>query len=102
VAAAEGIVEVARAKDDFRGANGALGAAAKLLDLFGRLSGELQSANSPLHLTLNRVTNTTIYNYGDDTELAVLVQEATLGFDPSEIERLKKLAGPQDSAVTQP
>jgi hypothetical protein len=91
---AEKILAAASAKNDFRGANGALGAAAKLLDLCARLSGELQSANAGgLHLTLmNRVTNTTIVNYDTDIDFAVMIGEATRGFDVNELLRLKALA----------
>jgi hypothetical protein len=93
VTSAEEILEAAKTKNDFRGANGALGAAAKLLDLLGRLSGELQSANAGgLHLTMNnRVTNTIVTTYDNDVEFAQLVSEATRGFNPIEIERLKAL-----------
>jgi hypothetical protein len=91
VGEAEQILAKAKAKDDFRGANGALGAAAKLLDLLGRASGELQSANAGgIHLTQIRVTNT-VNNYGDDREIAELVAEATRNFDPTEIARLQAL-----------
>jgi hypothetical protein len=44
---AENVLRSARARSDFRGANGALGASAKLLDLCGRLSGELTSSHTP-------------------------------------------------------
>jgi hypothetical protein len=94
VGEAEAILEAAKAKKDFRGANGALGAACKLLDLLGRASGQLQAANAGgIHLTLNqRVTNTVINNYDMDVEFAMLVSEATRNFDPVEIGRLKALA----------
>lgn len=93
IAQAECVLIDSRVKDDLRAANGALGAAAKLLTLVGQLTGELQGANSGgLHLTMNRVTNTTVYNYGDDTELALLIQEATHNFDAGEIARLQRLA----------
>lgn len=106
VGAAEEVLAKAKAKEDFRGANGALGAAAKLLDLLGRVSGELQSANAGgIHLT--KITNVNVTNnYGDDRELAELVSEATAGFNPSVIERFKQLAGCSDdshkSALTIP
>jgi hypothetical protein len=88
---AEQILAKAKAKDDFRGANGALGAAAKLLDLLGRASGELQSANvGGIHLTQIKVTNINTSN--DDRELAELIREATADFNPAVIERFKQLA----------
>lgn len=107
VAAAEEILEAARVKNDFRGANGALGAAAKLLDLLGRVSGELQAAHAGgIHLTLNqRVTNTTIHNYDTDVDFAALIGEATKGFSVDELMRLKSLVAnqsPPDSALSQP
>jgi hypothetical protein len=92
VTSAEEILEAAKTKNDFRGANGALGAAAKLLDLLGRLSGELQSANAGgLHLTMNRVTNNTIVAVDNDADFAAMIGEATKGFSVDELMRLKAL-----------
>jgi len=92
VGEAEQILAAAKAKDDFRGANGALGAAAKLLDLLGRASGELQGANAGgIHLT--KITNVNVTNYGDDRELAELLREATCDWNPAVVERFKQLAG---------
>lgn len=94
VAAAEEILVAAKAKNDFRGANGALGAAAKLLDLLGRVSGELQSANAcGIHLT--KITNVNVTSYGDDQEIAELVREATDNWNPGVIEHLKALTADQ-------
>ena len=94
---AEKILTAASAKNDFRGANGALGASAKLIDLLARLSGELQSANSPgLHFT--KISNT-INIYNDDRELAELVAEATGDFNPVEIARLKNIVEKQRSCA---
>jgi hypothetical protein len=93
---AEKILAAASAKKDFRSANGALGAAAKLLDLCGRLSGELQGPNTPgLHLTLNS-TRINVTHYNDDAELASLIAEATDNFNPAEIARLKRIAEGQN------
>jgi hypothetical protein len=101
VGEAEEILASAKSKSDFRGANGALGAACKLLDLCGRLSGQLQSANTPgLHLTMNRITNNTIINYDNDVDFARMIQEATKDFNPTEIQRLKLLA--ESVTVQQP
>jgi hypothetical protein len=100
VSEAEEILAAAKAKNDFRGANGALGAAAKLLDLLGRVSGELQSANAGgihLSLTSNRVTVNTAP--GSDAELAELLAEATDDFDPVVIERFKALSGERSQRV---
>jgi hypothetical protein len=94
VGEAEEILKAAKEKNDFRGANGALGAAAKLLDLLGRLSGELHQANAAgggLHLH-KHVTNVNIgHDYTNDVEFAQMISEATRGFDPREIERLKTI-----------
>jgi hypothetical protein len=95
VGEAEQVLAKAKAKDDFRGAVGALGAAAKLLDLLGRVSGELQSANSGgIHLT--KITNVNVTNYDNDRDFAAMVGEATRGFDVRELMRLKAIA---ESAV---
>jgi hypothetical protein len=89
---AEAILAIAKTKEDLRGANGALGAACKLLDLCARLSGELQQANAAagsLHVHLNRVTNNTVINF--DKDLAQLISEGTNHFNPTVIEHLKAL-----------
>ncbi len=90
---AEEILKAAKSSNDFRGANGALGAAAKLLDLCGRLSGELSNTHAPgIHFHSTRISNTVINVQDDDRELAVLVSEATKNFDPRTIEHLRLLA----------
>ena len=94
VGEAEAVLAAAKAKNDFRGANGALGAAAKLLDLCGRLSGQLQQANAAgggLHLH-KHVTNVSIgHDYTNDADWAQMLYEATNGFDVTEITRLKAI-----------
>jgi hypothetical protein len=91
IAASEEILANAKTARDWKACTAAIGAATRLLELVGRLSGELVAQNvGGLHVTMNRTTNTTI-NINDDTEIAQLVAEATLGFDPGEIERLKLL-----------
>ena len=100
VCEAEAILVSAKAKEDFRGANGALGAAAKLLDLCARLSGELQVPNSGgIHLT--KITNVNVNNY-DDKELAGLLKEATCGWNPAVIARFQALTDSPESAITRP
>ncbi len=100
VQSAEEILASAKAKEDFRGANGALGAAAKLLDLCARLSGELQGPNSGgIHLT--KITNVNVTNY-DDKELAALLKEATCGWNPAVIARFQALTDSPESAITRP
>jgi hypothetical protein len=92
VGEAESLLASAKAKDNIAGATSAINAATRLLELLGRLTGELGSQNSGgIHLTVNKTTNTTI-NYNDDTEIAVLIAEATRNFDPNEIQRLRMLA----------
>jgi hypothetical protein len=87
---AEAILKAAKSSKDLRCAILALSAIGKQLELIGKLSGGLSQVGG---LTVNLTThNTTITNYNDDSEIAILVSEATRGFDPSEIERLKALA----------
>jgi hypothetical protein len=91
---AEELVAIAKAEKNYRGATSALVAACKLLDLVGRLSGELQQANAAgggLHLTMNRVTNNTIVAVDNDADFAAMIGEATKGFDHGELDRLKAL-----------
>jgi hypothetical protein len=92
---AEAILASAKAKDDWKGAIAAIGAATRLLELVAKVRGEIPQLNTPgLHLTLNKTT----YNVrgdasgNDDTDLALLVQEATKNWSPAEIERLRLLA----------
>jgi hypothetical protein len=100
---AEGILEDAKSSKNLKAATSAICAAVRVLELVGRLSGELQAPNAGgLHLTLNRVTNTTIHNYGDDAELAQLVGEATKGFSVDELMRLRAIAESESSAIIQP
>jgi hypothetical protein len=90
--AAEEILTAARTKDNFTAATSALNAACRLLELCGRLSGELQAPGAGVHLTLSK---TTINNYGDpgsDEELARLLFEALDGFDPDRIAHFKAIA----------
>jgi len=104
VGEAEEILRLAKSKEDFRGANGALGAAAKLLDLCGRLSGELQQANAAgggFHVHLSKTT-VNVRNYGDDRELAALVGEATAGFSVDEFLRLKALVNGDKAGTRSP
>jgi hypothetical protein len=61
--------------------------------LLGRLSGELHQANAAgggLHL--HKHVNVTIgHDYTNDLEFAQMISEATRGFDPREIERLRTI-----------
>jgi hypothetical protein len=101
---AEELVAIAKAEKNYRGATSALVAACKLLDLVGRLSGELQQANAAgggLHLHLSKTT-VNVANYGDDRELAELVSEATRGFDAAEIARLRDLVCTERAAPLLP
>jgi hypothetical protein len=87
---AKSICTEARADKKFAAASNALNTVRGALELLGKLNGELAQPGS-LHLTQIRVTNT-VNNYGDDRELAELIAEATKGFDPIEIARLRALA----------
>jgi hypothetical protein len=88
----------AKADKKYAAASNALNSVARSLELIGKLTGELQTpANAGgIHLTLNRTTNTIINSYGDsDPEWATMLFEATRGFDPVEITRLKAIAETQ-------
>jgi hypothetical protein len=87
----EEILTTCKADKNFKGAVAAAGALTRVLELLAKLRGEL-SPNGGVHLnfTSNKVTINN--NAGSDEELAELISEATLGFDPNEIQRLKTLA----------
>jgi hypothetical protein len=88
----EEILATCKAEKDFRGAVSAVGALTRILELLARLRGELQQPNAGgIHLTLNRVTNTTL-NYDADPDFASMIGEATKGFSVDELMRLKRLA----------
>lgn len=96
IAATQKLLDESGEAKDRRSAISAIGALTRLLELFGRTSGELTpSGGASIHLHQTRITNT-VNNYeaGSDVELAQLVGEATLGFDIAEFERLKMLAQP--------
>jgi hypothetical protein len=89
---AEAILAIARTNGNLKAATAAICACVRVLELTGRLDGSLAQPHVPgLHLTLNRV-HVTNYNYNDDREIALLIKEATNGFDINEIERLRLLA----------
>ena len=98
----EKILASATSKEDLRAATGAVTALTRLLELLGRLSGELQSSNTPgIRLSLQKTT-INVSNYDSDPEWATMLYEATRGFDPVEIERLKQIAtGPNASPAPQ-
>ncbi len=88
---AEEILATAKTSGNLKAATAAICAAVRTLELCGRLDGSLAQPHAPgLHLTLNKTINVT--NYGDDRELALLISEATKGFNSNEIERFKQLA----------
>jgi hypothetical protein len=100
-AAAEEILAMAKADKNLNAATGAINAATRLLELVGRLSGELASVNSGgIHMTQIKVTN--INNYDDDASFAQMIGEATKWFDPHEIQRLKALAESSRTALLRP
>jgi hypothetical protein len=91
VGKAEKFVEVAEAEKNYRGATSALVAACKLLDLLGRLDGQLGSANTPgLHVSFHKTVNVNFDS--DDKEFAEMIGEATRGFSIEELMRLKRIA----------
>jgi hypothetical protein len=95
----EEILATAKTDKDLKAATNAVGAITRLLELLGRLDGSLMQSGGPgLHLHLSKTVNVT-NNYGSDEEIALLVAEATAGFDPAVISRFKQLA---ESAITQP
>jgi hypothetical protein len=85
------LVDVAKAQNNVRAANGSLRTILACLELIGKLTGELVPPNvSGIHLTsIIRVGNN--YAPDDDKELAKLVGEATGGFSIHEFNRLKLL-----------
>jgi hypothetical protein len=89
---AKGILADAKAAKDLRAGTNAVHAVARVLELIGKLTGELAQPNMPgLHLTLNRVTNNAIVAVDNDTDFAAMVGEATKGFSVDELMRLKAL-----------
>lgn len=100
VAETKEILAMAKTDKNLTAATGAVNAAARLLELCGRLDGSLVSAAAPgihFHQTKN-ITNV-INIHDSDLEIALLFSEATHGYNEREIQRLKQLAA---SAPTQP
>ena len=98
---AKSILVEAKANKSFGAATQALNAITRALELCGRLSGELQSANSDvINLTLSKTT-VNVHSYDDDVEFAQMIGEATNGFDIAEFLRLRALAESTNS-VQQP
>jgi hypothetical protein len=88
---AESLLAVAKSKENIVGATSAINSACRLLELCGKLSGELSSQNiGGIHLTVNKTT--TVNNYDDDAAFAEMIGEATRGFDVAELMRLKSIA----------
>lgn len=97
ISEAQDVCRLAKADKKYAAASNALNSVGRSLELIGKLTGEIAlSANAPgIHLTLNRVTNTTINNYDNDVEFAAMIGEATRGFDFNELMRLKALVDGQ-------
>jgi len=90
---AEGILLEARAAKSFGPATQALNSITRALELIARISGDLQpNTGVGVHVSLNKVTNSTINNFDSDAELASLIAEATRNFDATEIRRLKAIS----------
>ncbi len=78
---ARDICAKAKAEKSFAAATGALNTIARSLELLGKLTGEIATPNAGgIHFT--KITNTTV-NVGadDDVSFAVMIGEATKGFD---------------------
>lgn len=99
---AQDIVRLAKADKKYAAASNALNSVGRSLELIGKLTGEIAlPTNAPgFHLTLNRVTNTIINNYDTDVDFAVMIGEATRGFDVNELKRLQAIATGQDASTT--
>ena len=87
---AKGIASRAVRSDQLGTANAALGTILRSLELLGRLNGELQAPGG-IHIHHNKTVNVVTIN-DSDVEVAVLVGEATDGFNVEEFQRLKLLA----------
>jgi hypothetical protein len=95
VGEAEELLAKAKAKENIRDAATVINSTVKVLELLGRLTGQLSNAGAGISLNFTSNRTTTInnnVNVGDDKELAQMVGEATGNFNPAEIERLKALA----------
>jgi hypothetical protein len=98
---AEGVLVCAKSSQDWKGATAAIGAATRLLELLGRVSGELVPQNAPgLHLSIVNNKTTNVMHVGDDLEISLLISEATNGFDSATIERFRALAAGQTDTET--
>jgi hypothetical protein len=91
----EKIAAAAKLEKDWPAATGALREARNCLELLGKLRGELQQPGS-LHLHKHSHIHTVSQPDNEaelDRLIAVQVAEATNGFDPVELSRLKAIAG---------
>lgn len=89
---AEAILEAAKNSQNVKGATSAVCALVRVLELVGRLDGSLAQPHAPgLHLHMNKTT-INVSTHDDDTEIAILIAEATHDYDPREIARLKAIA----------
>lgn len=85
------ILTTAKSEKNLTAAVAAINACSRLLELCGRATGELQTSGGGIHFHATKnVTNISVRD-GDDVELALLVKEATAGFSPDEINRLRTL-----------
>jgi hypothetical protein len=88
----ERIAAAAQLEKDWPAATGALREARNCLELLGKLRGELHQADSlHLHQHIHMAAEAT-NEIELDRLIAVRVGEATCGFDPVEIARLKSIA----------
>ena len=90
---AERIVADARIERDWVAATGALREARNCVELLARLRGELQSTSGvQVGVAVNVAGSVHATNEELDRMIAVRVSEATRGFNPQEIERLREIA----------
>jgi hypothetical protein len=90
---AQGVLAHAKESKDLKACVAAIGALTRVLELYGRSSGELQPSGG-LHLHQTRITNNTLNVAGcdDEIQLAKLICEGTNGWDETRIAELKQLA----------
>lgn len=94
----EGVATAASLAKQWHAASMALREVRGCLELLARIHGLLQSGNSGARVAVAVSVNTapsdarTLSSAALDEEIAIHVRDATNGFDPREIERLKELA----------
>lgn len=92
------VLASAKSTENWKGAVASIVACTRLIELLARLRGELRSGDAGIHVnfTSNKVT---INTHDDDRQIALLVSEATEGFSPAAIERLRALAEGRQAGI---